>query len=157
LNVAGTTTSNVTVLSGGVETVSSGGVVTGTTIAGGTLEITSGGSVGGKVTFAANSGTLLLDNSTTFSGTVAGMTARDTLDLRDINFATVVTPPSFIGTATSGTLTVTDGTHTARILLLGNYMASTFTASNDGFGGTSIVDPPATSASIASLAQTHKG
>jgi hypothetical protein len=109
------------------------------------------------VTFAANSGTLLLDNSTTFSGTVAGMTAQDTLDLRDINFATVVTPPSFIGTATSGTLTVTDGTHTARILLLGNYMASTFTASNDRFGGTSIVDPPATSASIASLAQTHKG
>ena len=46
---------------------------------------------------------------------------------------------------------------TAHILLLGNYMASTFTASSDGFGGTSIVDPPAMSASIASLAQTHKG
>jgi autotransporter passenger strand-loop-strand repeat protein len=158
LNLAGTTTGNVTVSSGGTETVSSGGIASGTTIADGTVEIASGGSTGGKVTFAAstNSGTLQLDNSTTFSGTVAGMTAQDTLDLRDINFATVVVTPSFTN-PTSGTLTVTDGTHTAHILLLGNYMASTFTPSNDGSGGTSIVDPPNTSASVASLTQTHKG
>jgi autotransporter passenger strand-loop-strand repeat protein len=156
LNVAGTTTSNVTVSSGGMETVSSGGVASGTTIAGGTVEITSGGSTGGTVTFAANSGTLQLDHSTTFSGTVAGMTAQDTLDLRDINFATAVITPSFTN-ATSGTLTVTDGTHTAHILLLGNYMASTFTASNDTFGGTSIVDPHVSAAQTVSLAQPHKG
>jgi len=155
LNVAGTTTSNVTVSSGGTETVSSGGIASGTTIAGGIVEITSGGSTGGKVTFAANSGTLLLDHSTTFSGTVAGMTAQDTLDLRDINFATASLTSS--GTTASSTLSVTDGTHTAHILLLGNYMASTFTLSNDTFGGTSIVDPPNTSASVVSLAQTHKG
>ena len=60
-------------------------------------------------------------------------------------------------TATSATLTVTDGADIAHIMLLGNYMASTFTASNDSFGGTSIVDPPNTSASVVSLAQTHKG
>ncbi len=84
------------------------------------------------------------------------MTAQDKLDLRDINFATAVITPSFTNT-TSGTLTVTDGAHTAHILLLGNYMASIFTASNDGHGGTSIVDPPNTSALVASLAQTHKG
>jgi hypothetical protein len=108
------------------------------------------------VTFAASTGTLLLDNSTNFSGTVAGMTAQDTLDLRDINFATVSVTSAV--TATSATLTVTDGGHTASIILLGNYIGSTFTASSGGFGGTSIVDPPAnTSASIASLAQTHNG
>ena len=85
------------------------------------------------------------------------MTAQDKLDLRDINFATVHVTSSFTNT-TSGTLTVTDGTHTAQILLLGNYVASTFTVSNDGHGGTSIVDPPGNmSASVASLAQTHKG
>ena len=84
------------------------------------------------------------------------MTAQDTLDLRDINFATVQITPSFTN-ATGGTLTVTDGTHTAHILLLGNYMASTFTASNDTFGGTSIVDPPMSASPIASLAQPHKG
>jgi hypothetical protein len=30
------------------------------------------------------------------------------------------------------------------IALLGNYLASTFVASSDGHGGTSIIDPPAT-------------
>jgi autotransporter passenger strand-loop-strand repeat protein len=157
LNLAGTTTGNITVSSGGKETVSAGGIASGATIAGGTLEITSGGSTGGKVTFAAltNSGTLLLDNSTTFSGTVAGMTLQDTLDLRDIAFATASFTSS--GTTASSTLTVTDGTHTAHILLLGNYMASTFTLSNDTFGGTSIIDPPNTSVSVASLTVTHKG
>jgi hypothetical protein len=38
-------------------------------------------------------------------------------------------------------LTVTDGTHTAKIALLGNYTASTFTLSDDGHGGTKVVDP----------------
>jgi hypothetical protein len=40
---------------------------------------------------------------------------------------------------------VTDGTHTANIALLGNYLASTFAASSDGHGGTAIVDPVLTS------------
>jgi hypothetical protein len=44
---------------------------------------------------------------------------------------------------TSGTLTVTDGTHTANIELLGQCTAGQFTAANDGNGGTIISDPPA--------------
>ena len=36
---------------------------------------------------------------------------------------------------------MTDGTHTANIALLGNYLASTFTTSPDGHGGTNVVDP----------------
>src|SRR5262249_9567777 len=49
LNVLGTITSNVTVFSGGVENVSSGGVVTGvpnsgTAVSGGTVNVLSGGS-----------------------------------------------------------------------------------------------------------------
>jgi hypothetical protein len=137
-----------------METVSSGGIASGTTIAGGTLEITRGGSTGGTVTFAANSGTLQLD-STTFSGTVAGMTGQDTIDLRNFAFVGVNVTSSI--TATSATLTVTDGADIAHIILLGNYIGSTFTASDDTFGGTSIVDPPNTSASVASLTQTHRG
>ena len=48
LNVAGTVTSDVAVFSGGVETVSSGGVVSGqhgagTAISGGTVNVLSGG------------------------------------------------------------------------------------------------------------------
>ncbi len=40
-------------------------------------------------------------------------------------------------------LTVTDGTHTARIALTGDYLSSTFVASIDGHAGAEIVDPTA--------------
>jgi hypothetical protein len=106
--------------------------------AGATLEL--GSSYPGTVTFASSTGTLKLDNSASFAGTVAGMTGQDTLDLVDINFASIQNP-TFSGTSTGGTLMVSDGTHTANIALLGNYMASTFTVSSDGHGGTFVVDP----------------
>jgi hypothetical protein len=110
--------------------------------AGATLELTS--TYPGTVTFASTTGTLKLDNSTSFAGTVAGMAGSDTLDLADINFATIGAP-SFSGTSTAGVLTVTDGSHTANIALLGSYIASTFTVSSDGHGGTFVGDPPTTS------------
>jgi hypothetical protein len=98
----------------------------------------------GPVTFAGSTGTLQLDTPSSFTGTVAGLTGQDALDLRFINPATVQTP-TYVGNSSGGTLTVTDGTHTANIALLGNYLASTFVASSDGHGGTSIVDPVLTS------------
>jgi hypothetical protein len=103
-----------------------------------TLEVESAFS--GSVTFAGATGTLKLDNSASFTGTVVGMTGQDTIDLADISFATVQTP-TFNGTSASGTLHVTDGTHQANIALLGNYMASVFVTGSDGHGGTSVVDP----------------
>jgi hypothetical protein len=112
--------------------------------AGATLEL--GAAYPGQVTFFAPTGNLKLDNSASFAGTVAGMTANDTIDFADISFASVQTP-SFSGNAAGGTLSVTDGTHTAAIALLGNYLASTFVGSNDGHGGVSIVDPPANNGS----------
>ncbi|MVT66203.1 hypothetical protein GPL21_13925 [Bradyrhizobium pachyrhizi] len=111
-----------------------------TIAAGATLELT--GASNAAVTFLGSTGTLKLDNSASFTGTVAGMSGSDTIDFANINFANVQTP-TFSGDSTHGTLTVTDGTVTASIALLGNYMASTFTASSDGHGGTSVVDPPA--------------
>jgi hypothetical protein len=107
--------------------------------AGATLELAS--AYAGQVTFASTTGTLKLDNSASFAGTVAGMAGSDTLDLADINFATIGTP-TFNGTSTGGELTITDGSHTANIALLGNYMAATFAVSSDGHGGTFISDPP---------------
>ena len=41
----------------------------------------------------------------------------------------------------SGTLTVTDGTHTANLTLLGQYSANDFTLASDGHGGTMVTDP----------------
>jgi hypothetical protein len=70
------------------------------------------------------------------------MTGKDTIDFADLD-PTKVQPPSFSGDSTGGTLTVSDGAHSAKIALLGNYMASVFVASSDGHGGTSVVDPPA--------------
>ena len=46
-----------------------------------------------------------------------------------------------MGNSAGGTLTVTDGTHTAQIALQGDYLSSTWTLSSDGSGGTVVVDP----------------
>jgi hypothetical protein len=107
--------------------------------AGATLEL--GSAYASQATFFDSTGTLKLDNSSSFAGTVAGMTAKDTIDFADISFVSVHT--NFSGTSSGGTLTVTDGVHSAAVALLGNYLASTFVASNDGHGGTSVIDPPA--------------
>jgi hypothetical protein len=72
-------------------------------------------------------------------------TGTNSLDLTDIAFTGGVTKATYSGTTTAGTLTVTDGAHTAHIKLIGNYLGSTFTVSSDGHGGTTVVDP-ATSA-----------
>jgi hypothetical protein len=114
--------------------------------AGNTVEVAS--AFIGTVTFAADTGTLKLDYSAGFAGTVAGMTGQDTIDFTDIDF-TKVQQPSYSGDASGGILKVTDGTHTASIALLGNYLASTFVPSSDGSGGTNVIDPP-----LAPLAQT---
>jgi hypothetical protein len=117
--------------------------------AGQTLELASAYS--GQLSFTADTGTLKLDNSATFAGTVAGMTGQDTIDFADID-PTKVQQPTYSGTASGGNLPVTDGAHSANIALLGNYLASTFVASSDGHGGTNVVDPPATG-QVAVLAQ----
>jgi hypothetical protein len=102
-----------------------------------TLEISSAWA--GPVTFAAPTGTLVLYDSLSFTGSVTGMTGRDTLDLRDLNPGAVQTP-TYLGTSSAGTLTVSDGIHTANIALSGDYLGSTFVASSDGHGGTSVIE-----------------
>ena len=78
---------------------------------------------------------LTIANASSFLGTVAGMTGQDTIDFVDINFTKVQTP-GYTGNSSGGTLTVTDGTHSANIALLGNYLASSFVTSSDGHGET---------------------
>ncbi|TWC00217.1 hemolysin type calcium binding protein [Bradyrhizobium macuxiense] len=95
----------------------------------------------GQLTFASATGTLKLENSVGFTGTISGMTALDAIDLTDINFASIQTPVFHNATASGGTLTITDGTRTANITLSGNYLSSTFVVSSDGNGGTTVVDP----------------
>jgi len=105
-----------------------------------TVEIAS--SYSGVATFAAPTGILKLDTSTAFTGTIGGQLAiGDVIDLADIT-AGAGAIIGYTGNNSPGTLTVSDGTHTASIALLGNYSLANFTASSDGHGGTSVVDPP---------------
>jgi hypothetical protein len=93
-----------------------------------------------SVTFAGTTGTLRLDSALSFTGTVSGLSGSDALDLADVSFGAITTA-IFLGNNTAGTLTVSDGTHTANINLLGNYLSSSWTLSSDGHGGTLVIDP----------------
>ena len=108
--------------------------------AGGTLELAHAYS--GTISFAGATGTLIIDHSSSFSGTISGQLAiGDVIDLADIAGGANVTI-AYSGNNSPGTLTVSDGTHTANIALTGNYSLANFIASSDGHGGTSVVDPP---------------
>jgi hypothetical protein len=96
-----------------------------------------------NVDFYSISGVLELARSQTYTGQVTGLSTagKSSLDLVDIAFAAGTTKAAYSGSSTSGVLTVTDGTHTAKITLEGNYLGHTFTTSSDGHGGTVVVDP----------------
>ncbi|HZL00211.1 MAG TPA: hypothetical protein VFC47_09930, partial [Caulobacteraceae bacterium] len=90
-------------------------------------------------------GTLELAHSTGYTtGKIQGLstTGANALDLADITFTSGVTKATFSGSATSGVLTVTDGTHTAGINLIGDYLGAKFATVSDGHGGTLIADNP---------------
>jgi len=95
-----------------------------------------------SVRFGTAGGTLELADSRAFGGTVSGFSTSGAtaFDLRDIAFVSR-SEATFSGTASGGVLTVSDGTHTARIALAGDYTGSTWTASSDGAGGVTVVDP----------------
>lgn len=134
--------------SGGSEFVEAGGTASNPTISGGTLEIASGGTTAGTVTFAlSGGGTLRLDDSIHFGGLVAGFGLPDQIDLSDIAFTRRRTSASFVEAVgnTSGTLTVTDGTHTVHLTLIGQYTTGNFKLQSDGHGGTLVLDPPVSS------------
>ena len=97
-----------------------------------------------NVTFYGPGGTLELAQSQAYGGTIAGFSKTSTtaLDLDDIAYTKGKTTATFAENAsgTSGVLTVTDGTRTAKLKLAGDYSTSTFTTSSDGHGGTKVVD-----------------
>ncbi len=111
-------------------------------IAAGTLAF--GASFAGAVSFTGANGVLSLAQSQGYTGAISGFAAGggDKLDLRDIGFIGSG-EGSFSGTSSQGVLTVTDGSHTARITLIGNYLGDVFTATSDGGGGTLVTAGPA--------------
>ena len=129
----------------------------------GTMEVAAGGSTDGTaVFFEGSNGLLRLDDSQHFTTPISGLDASpgvgaDTnyIDLKDIVYGAGTHFSWSSAGGGSGTLTVTDGTHTAHLELLGNYTAADFKIANDGTGGTFVFDP-ANSAQLGSVATpTH--
>jgi len=123
--------------------------------AGATLELS--GAASGSITFKASTGNLVLDHASQFTGTLVGLTGDGTasnsnhIDLKDIAYGSG-TSASFSGNAAGGVLTVVDAqNHAAHISLTGDYTGSTFNISNDGTGGTLVIDPPKASFDFASV------
>jgi hypothetical protein len=100
-----------------------------------------------NVNFAAGStGTLKLDDSAEFTGSVSGLTTTTYIDLADLSWAQGQMVASFSGDASGGKLTVSDGTQSDTINLAGDYTQSGWTLSQDSNGKTLVVDPPLASA-----------
>ncbi len=117
---------------------------------GATLELNGPGSAGETVTFLGTQGTLQLDHSLTspFIGQISNLAGtalvHDNIDLSDLAWNGAGSANYVATTATSGVLTVNDGSGHSEVFNLVNYTgAGTFTAQDDGHGGTLVFDPPA--------------
>jgi hypothetical protein len=115
---------------------------TGSALVGGTATFEIAGQFSENVTLEGGASAILkIDHAADFGGTLAGFDSNDVLDLADIAFGSATT----LGYAansndTGGTLTASDGMHTANIALLGHYAAASFEMSSDDFGGTLVRD-----------------
>jgi hypothetical protein len=118
--------------------------------------ITLGSAFGGRLDFLGDTGTLKIEDSSSFKGTVAGLHGQDAIDLADIGFGANSTL-GYSGSAdhSGGTLSVSDGTHMANIALLGSYMASSFVAASDGHGGTMISEAAHSASQMPMVTQPH--
>ena len=91
---------------------------------------------------SGSNGTLRLDASSQFTGTVAGLALGNYVDLADLAYRGNDAPVYSSSGANTGSVAVTEGTTTINVALLGGYLANSFVASSDGHGGTLITDPP---------------
>lgn len=92
---------------------------------------------------AGTAGTLKLEHSSSFAGTVAGLAAGDSIDLADLGFGATTTVAYDANAAGTGKpLTVSNAAQTASLALLGQYAAAGFqTAADPGTGTIVTYDP----------------
>jgi hypothetical protein len=122
----------------------SGSTASSTVIAGGSM-VDIATPTSSNVSFAGSNATLVLEQPSSFTGTVAGMATLDSIDLSQLAFgATSTLGYAENAAGTEGTLTVGNSAHAATIALLGNYMAASFVTAADGHGGTMVTEtsPP---------------
>jgi hypothetical protein len=144
---AGGSALNLIAGSGGFDFVLAGAAVSGITMSGGFIDVESGATATGTVAYAAG-GTLQLDEAKTYTLTISSFGVPGAIDFSAVAYVSGTTSATYTSTSSSGgTLSLTDGTHTAQIALLGQYVTANFKLSDDGHGGTLIVDPPVSSGS----------
>ncbi len=110
------------------------------------------------VEFTASTGTLEMTAPTAFAAAITGFKAGNVLDVRSSTFAYSKSDTlSFVeNTArTKGVLTVTDGVHSLKLTLFGQYVAAGFQMASDGHGGTAITYAAPKNAETAMIAGTH--
>lgn len=131
-----------TTIASGAQHVGAGGSASGTTIGAGGLEYVHTGGTLADVTFGGASARLVLDESSALSGPISGWQDGVELDLGDIAFGES-TSLAYAANAesTGGALTISDGTHTASLHLLGQFSAADFVLAADGHGGTVVTNP----------------
>jgi Bacterial Ig-like domain len=96
-----------------------------------------------NVIFAAGAkGTLKLDKSALFTGTISGLTKNNAVDLADLSWVPGKMKATFTGNTSGGFLTVTDGAKSINLNLSGDYTKASWNLSRDRTGGTLVVDPP---------------
>ncbi|MBW8832223.1 MAG: type I secretion C-terminal target domain-containing protein, partial [Burkholderiales bacterium] len=103
-----------------------------------------------NVGFASDaSGTLTLDHAASFTGTLTGLNADDTLHFGDIAFS-ASTQVSYTANAAgmAGSLLVTDGTHTAQMTLVGQYSAADFQLAAGQSGSTAVINTAVDNATV---------
>ena len=111
-----------------------------------------------KIAFAANTGTLTIQDTAGFEAGIGGLVAGDKIDLTSAAFA--FSPSETLAFtenagSTGGTLTVKDGANTLNLLLFGQFVASGFHLASDGHGGSAISYTQAAAASPLELAGGH--
>jgi autotransporter passenger strand-loop-strand repeat protein len=138
VDYAGGTVSKVTVTAGAELTVASGATVIGANLVRGIETVSAGGIVSGTTTFGTRA-TLEAAPNTGATLFTSGFKATDTIDLADFN-ADASLKHSFLenATKTRGVLTMTEGDLNVRITLFGQYVAGGFHFNNDAAGGTAI-------------------
>jgi hypothetical protein len=118
--------------------VSSGGTAEASQIHGGMEIVSSGGMIDGRQVFTTG-GQLTIKAAKSVAFSTGGFTGTDKINLDGFAFKATETK-SFHGNGagTGGTLTVTDGALKATVTLFGQYVAAGFHLARDAAGGTTI-------------------
>jgi hypothetical protein len=108
--------------------------------AAGKVEFDSTVGAGQTIRFYGAGGALQIASANSFrAGGIDGYAKGDAIDLANVTFSHSLAM-SYAGTANGGTLVVSDGQHTAKLKLVGDYSAASFVAASDGAAGTTITD-----------------